>query len=95
MDVDDDKYHWQKACMRDIDVFMKSPESMKATIHSFCGTGKSKVEIDGLVEYTTGISILLVSSLNLYYQFKNEYFRDKPNSAKGRRRRQRRPRRPG
>jgi len=78
MDVDDDKYHWQQACMRSIDVFMKSPESMKATIHSFCGTGKSKVEIDGLVEYTTGISILLVSSLNLYYQFKSEYFHDKP-----------------
>ncbi len=78
MDVDDDKYHWQQACMRSINVFMNSPESMKATIHSFCGTGKSKVEIDGLVEYTTGISILLVSSLNLYYQFKTEYFHDKP-----------------
>ena len=51
---------------------------MKATIHSFCGTGKSKVEIEGLVEYTSGISILLVSSLNLYYQFKTEYFHDKP-----------------
>jgi superfamily II DNA or RNA helicase len=65
---------YQGICNEKIDSFMSNPTLLEATIHMFCGTGKSKVEMDTLKMHTKHISVLLVSSLALKDQFQNNYF---------------------
>ena len=65
---------YQGDCNETIHSFMNNPTLLEATIHMFCGTGKSKVEIDTLKMHTKHISVLLVSSLALKDQFQNTYF---------------------
>ena len=52
-------------------------DSKQGLVKAFCGCGKSPLEVWTMLEHTKTISILLLSSLNLFDQFKTEYFDNK------------------
>ena len=71
-----DKYEWQTLAKNKINEFMKS-DSKHGLIKAFCGCGKTSIEVWTMLEHTKRISILSLSSLNLFDQYKTEYFDNK------------------
>jgi predicted helicase len=70
---------WQTRCNPNVDNTFNM-KIIETTWKIFCGCGKSEKEIDIMKKYTKNYSILLLSSIQLFNQFRKEYIDNIDNS---------------